>query len=127
MIPARAILAATILLALSGCEVAVVGAAVYYGQDGFRWEVEDHHLGADLYRITVRQGKLTGGGQGEAGPIFRQRAEEIAAVQGCAGYTVLEYQQRLENDVVGVPQRVTEGLIRCNPAPAANSQAKPQT
>lgn len=123
MIPTRLILAATAALALAGCEVAAVGAAVYYGQDGLRWEVEDRHLGAELYRITVRQGKLTGGGQGEAGPIFRQRAEDIAAVQGCAGYTMLEYQQRLENDVLGVPQRVTEGLIRCNPVP----QAKPRT
>lgn len=119
MISLRLALAATAVLALGACEVAAVGAVVYYAQDGFRWEVEDRRIAPDIYRITVRQGKLKGSGQGEAEPFFKRRAEEIAAVQHCAGYTVLEYQQALESDFLGVSQRVSEGLIRCNPAPEA--------
>jgi len=119
-----ALLAATATLAgcsvldlpnLSNKEVVAVAAVVYYTHDGFRWDVEDRRIAPDTYRITVRQGKLKSSGQGEAEPIFRRRAEEIAAVQGCAGYTVLEYRQGLESDYLGVAQRVSEGLIRCNP------------
>lgn len=105
---------------LSNKEVVAVAAVVYYTHDGFRWDVEDRRIAPDTYRITVRQGKLKGSGQGEAEPIFKRRAEEIAAVQGCAGYTVLEYKQGLESDFLGVSQRVSEGLIRCNPAPESS-------
>lgn len=101
---------------LSNKEVLAVTAVVYYTHDGFRWDVEDRRIGPDRYRITVRQGKLTRGGQGEAEPIFRRRAEEIAAVQGCDDFTILEYSQSLEHDYLGVPQRVSEGVIRCNAA-----------
>lgn len=125
---ARAALAAGLAIACGGCsvfdvpnlsnkEAAAVVAVVYYTHDGFRWDVEDRRIAPDTYRITVRQGKLKGSGQGEAEPIFRRRAEEIAAVQGCAGYTILDYHQGLESDFLDVPQRVSEGTIRCNPAP----------
>ncbi|MCL6555321.1 MAG: hypothetical protein K6T56_03045 [Burkholderiales bacterium] len=99
---------------LSNKEVLAAAAVVYYTHDGFRWEVEDRRIGPDLYRITVRQGKLTRSGQGEAEPIFRRRAEEIVATQGCAGYTILEYTQGLAHDALGVAQRVSEGVIRCH-------------
>jgi hypothetical protein len=120
----RSALAAACLAGLAGCsevpslttgEWAAVAAVVYYSYDGFTWEVKDRRIGPDTYRIIVRQGKLTRTGQGEAEPIFKRRAEEIAAVQGCDGYTILSYTQLLENDYLGVPQRVSEGLIRCNP------------
>ncbi|MEO1766219.1 hypothetical protein [Thiobacter aerophilum] len=103
---------------LSNKEALAVVAVVYYTHDGFRWDVEDRRIAPDRYRITVRQGKLTRGGQGEAEPIFRRRAEEIALTQGCAGYTILEYTQSLEHDFLGVAQRVSEGVIRCDAAPA---------
>jgi len=105
---------------LSNKEVLAAAAVVYYTHDGFRWEVEDRRIAPDLYRITVRQGKLTRSGQGEAESLFRRRAEEIAATQGCAGYTILEYTQGLQHDFLGVAQRVSEGVIRCHrPAGAA--------
>lgn len=107
------------LPSLSNRELVALGAVVYYSHDGFRWDVEDRRLGPDLYRITVRQGRLTRAGQGEAEPIFRRRAEEIAAVNGCAGYTVLEFSQGLEHDPLGVPRRVSEGMIRCHAPKAA--------
>lgn len=127
----RAALAAALALAGGGCsvfdmpnlsnkEAVAVVAVVYYTHDGFRWDVEDRRIAPDTYRITVRQGKLKGSGQGEAEPIFKRRAEEIAAVQGCAGYTILDYRQGLESDFLGVSQRVSEGTIRCNPAPASS-------
>ncbi len=108
---------------LSNKEILAATAVVYYTHDGFRWDVEDRRIGPDLYRITVRQGKLTRGGQGEAEPIFRRRAEEIAATQGCTGYTVLEYTQGLEHDFLGVPQRVSEGVIRCHGVPGSAPEA----
>lgn len=122
----RFVLLASGLAALGGCsifdlpnlsnkELMAVAAVVYYTKDGFTWEVEDRRIAPDTYRIIVRQGKLKSSGQGEAEPIFKRRAEEIAAVQGCAGYTTLEYKQGLESDFLGVAQRVSEGLIRCNP------------
>lgn len=100
---------------LSNKEAVVAAAIVYYVHDGFTWEVEDRRIAPDTYRIVVRQGKLHGSGQGEAEPLFRRRAEEIAAVQGCAGYTVLAYTQGLENDYLGVPRRVSQGTILCKP------------
>jgi hypothetical protein len=134
MIAPRFALVACMSLVIGGCsvfdvpnlsnkELVAVGAIVYYTKDGFRWEVEDRRIAPDTYRIIVRQGKLKGSGQGEAEPIFKRRAEEIAAVQGCAGYTVLEYKQGLESDFLGVAQRVSEGLIRCNP-PSGPSQPR---
>lgn len=98
---------------------AVLGAiVVYYAKDGFTWEVEDRRIGEDTYRLTVKQGKLKTTGQGEAEVYFKRRAEEIAAVQGCDGYTILELTQGLYSDYLNVPQRVTEGVIRCNPPKA---------
>lgn len=132
----RWLLALTTLILLTGClpkvgdfktdlgigstltpKQMVIGAIVlYYAKDGFVWEVEDRRLADDIYRITVRQGKLKQSGQGEAEVYFKKRAEEIAAIQGCNGYTILELTQGLESDYLGVAQRVTEGKIRCNPA-----------
>lgn len=130
----RAALLLAGLMALGGCsvfdmpnlsnkELLAVATVVYYTKDGFTWEVEDRRIAPDTYRIIVRQGKLKSSGQGEAEPIFKRRAEEIAAVQGCNGYTTLEYKQGLESDFLGVSQRVSEGLIRCNPP---ETSAKPR-
>jgi len=92
----------------------VIGAiVVYYAKDGFVWEVEDRNIGEDLYRLTVKQGKLKTTGQGEARIYFNRRAEEIASVQQCKGFTTLEYNESLISDYFNVPQRVTEGVIRC--------------
>ena len=97
----------------------VLGAiVVYYAMDGFTWEVEDRRLSDDTYRLTVKQGKLRETGQGEAEIYFKRRAEEIAAIQGCDGYTILSLTQGLYSDYLNVPQRVTEGTIRCNPPKA---------
>jgi hypothetical protein len=93
----------------------VIGAIVlYYAKDGFVWEVEDRLIGKDTYRLTVKQGKLKSTGQGEARIYFQRRAEEISGVQGCTGYTTLEYTESLISDYFNVPQRVTEGVIRCD-------------
>ncbi len=93
----------------------VIGAIVlYYAKDGFVWEVEDRMIAPDTYRLSVKQGKLKGGGgQGEARIYFQRRAESIASVQGCSGYTTLEYNESLISDFLNIPQRVTEGVIRC--------------
>lgn len=99
----------------SNRELLAIAAVVYYTKDGFTWEVEDRRIAADTYRIIVRQGKLKSSGQGEAELFFKRRAEEIAAVHGCNGFTILEYSQGLESDYLGVSQRVSEGKILCNP------------
>lgn len=92
----------------------VIGAiVVYYAKDGFVWEVEDRNIGEDLYRLTVKQGKLKTTGQGEARIYFNRRAEEIASIQQCKSITTLEYNESLVSDFLNVPQRVTEGVIRC--------------
>lgn len=92
----------------------VIGAIVlYYAKDGFVWEVEDRNIGEDLYRLTVKQGKLKTTGQGEARVYFNRRAEEISASQQCKSITTLEYNESLISDFFNVPQRVTEGVIRC--------------
>lgn len=97
----------------------VIGAIVaYYAKDGFVWEVEDRSIGEDLYRLTVKQGRLKTTGQGEARVYFNRRAEEIAGVQQCKGFTTLEYNESLVSDYLNVPQRVTEGVIRCDRAAA---------
>ncbi len=93
---------------------AAMGAVVVYeAKDGFLWEVEDHMIAPDTYRLTVKQGKFKVGGQGEARIYFQRRAEEIVAVQGCSGYTTLEYTESLTSDILSISQRVTEGVIRC--------------
>ena len=93
----------------------VIGAIVlYYAKDGLVWEVEDRNVGEDLYRLTVKQGKLKTTGQGEARIYFNRRAEEIASIQQCKGFTTLEYNESLISDFLNVPQRVTEGVIRCD-------------
>lgn len=93
----------------------VIGAIVlYYAKDGLVWEVEDRNIGEDLYRLTVKQGKLKTTGQGEARLYFNRRAEEIASIQQCKGFTTLEYNESLISDFLNVPQRVTEGVIRCD-------------
>jgi len=112
---------------LSNKELVAVGAIVYYTKDGFTWEVEDRALGPDTYRIIVRQGKLKTSGQGEAETYFKRRAAEIAATQGCSGYTVLEFKQGLESDFLGVSQRVSEGIIRCNPPNKTQARNQPST
>ena len=92
----------------------IIGAIVlYYAKDGFVWEVEDRNIGEDLYRLTVKQGKLKTTGQGEARIYFNRRAEEISASQQCKSITTLEYNESLISDFFNVPQRVTEGVIRC--------------
>ena len=95
-------------------EVVIGAIVVYYAKDGFVWEVEDRQIAPDTYRLTVRQGKLKTSGQGEAHQYFQRRAEEIASVQHCDGYTTLEYNESLTSDFLNVAQRVTEGVIRCN-------------
>ncbi len=93
----------------------VIGAIVlYYAKDGFVWEVEDRQIGKGTYRLTVKQGKLKSTGQGEARIYFQRRAEEISGAQGCTGYSTLEYNESLISDYFNVPQRVTEGVIRCD-------------
>ena len=92
----------------------VIGAIVlYYAKDGFIWEVEDRMIAPDTYRLTVKQGQLKSSGQGEARIYFQRRAESIASVQGCTGYTTLEYHESLVSDFLNIAQRVTEGVIRC--------------
>ena len=92
----------------------VIGAIVlYYAKDGFIWEVEDRLIAPDTYRLTVKQGKLKSSGQGEARIYFQRRAENIASVQACNGYTTLEYNESLISDYFNISQRVTEGVIRC--------------
>ncbi len=99
----------------------VIGAiVVYYAKDGFIWEVEDRMIAPDTYRLTVKQGKLKSTGQGEARQYFQRRAEEISSVQGCSGYTTLEYNESLTSDFLNMTQRVTEGVIRCERKQAAN-------
>jgi hypothetical protein len=120
---ALALAASLFALASCGGDVATIAAGVgvvYYTKDGFTWEVEDRLIGSNTYRITVRQGKLKGSGAGEAELMFKRRAEEIAGIQGCAGYTILEYTERLETDFLGVAQRVSEGVIRCNTPVSSN-------
>ena len=93
----------------------VIGAIVlYYAKDGFVWEVEDRSVGKDLYRLTVKQGKLKSSGQGEARIYFQRRAEEISGAQGCTGYTTMQYGESVVSDYFNVGQRVTEGVIRCD-------------
>lgn len=99
----------------------VIGAIVlYYAKDGFVWEVEDRMIAPDTYRLTVKQGKLKSSGQGEARIYFQRRAESIASTQGCSGYSTLEYHESLVSDFLNIPQRVTEGVIRCERGIAAN-------
>lgn len=100
---------------LSNKELLAVSVVVYYAADGFTWEVEDRAIGPDTYRLNVRQGKFKSSGQGEAEVYFKRRAEEIAAVHGCDGYTILSFGQGLQSDFLGVSTRVSEGVIRCNP------------
>ncbi len=110
------------LAALAGCglsaiEIGAGAAAAYYAKDGFVWQVEDRRVAPDTYRITVTQGRFKESGAGEAEARFRQRAEEIAATQGCSGYTVLEFTQSVISDPIWFAQRVSEGTIRCDRAP----------
>lgn len=100
-------------------EVVIGAIVIYYAKDGFIWEVEDRMIAPDTYRLTVKQGKLIGG-QGEARIYFQRRAENIASVQGCNGYTTLEYTESVVNDYFNVGQRVTEGVIRCERNKARN-------
>ena len=58
----------------------VIGAIVlYYAKDGFVWEVEDRNIGEDLYRLTVKQGKLKTTGQGEAVSISIAAPKKLPA------------------------------------------------
>ncbi len=94
-------------------QIALGAIILYYAKDGFQWEVQDRNIGEDLYRLTVKQNKLRTTGQGEARLYFNRRAEEIASVQQCKGFTILEYNESMISDYFNVPQRVTEGVIRC--------------
>lgn len=122
------IVVASLLVPLSACSLSrsvalgvPAGAVVVYeAKDGLLWEVEDRMVAPDTYRLTVKQGKFKAGGQGEARQYFQRRAEEIVAVQGCAGYTTLEYNESLTSDILNVSQRVTEGVIRCERNHASN-------
>jgi len=127
MIGWRNLAAIGCLLPLTACSLptitpgAVMGTvAVYEAKDGFLWEVEDHLIAPDTYRLTVRQGKFKVGGQGEARIYFQRRAEDIVSVQGCSGYTTLEYNEALTSDILSISQRVTEGVIRCERNKASN-------
>lgn len=135
MIGRRALAASTLALLLPACslipsstdlkqqigistplkvkEILIGAIVLYYAKDGFVWEVEDRTIAPDTYRLTVKQGKLKGSGQGEARVYFQRRAESIASIQGCNGYTTLEYNESLVSDFLNIPQRVTEGVIRC--------------
>lgn len=105
--------------ALTVKQVVIGAIVVYYAKDGFIWEVEDRLIGKDTYRLRVKQGKLKSSGQGEARLYFQRRAEEIAGVQGCSGYTILSYGESVISDYFNVGQRVTEGVIRCDRVAAA--------
>jgi hypothetical protein len=127
MIGWRSLAAIACLVPLTACSLpsitpgAAMGAvAVYESKDGFLWEVEDQLIAPDTYRLTVKQGKFKVGGQGEARIYFQRRAEEIVGVQGCSGYTTLEYNESLSSDILSIPQRVTDGVIRCERKKASN-------
>ena len=93
----------------------VVGGIAYMVYDvGGRsvWEAETSPAGANLYRVTLKRNRFANSGDGEAPLLFKRHAERIAASQSCAGYRIVEFQERYDSLLIGTV-RIAEGLIEC--------------
>ena len=89
------------------------------------WSLEDTPIGKDRYRISLRKKTFSSsGGDGEAGQLFKYRAEQITGSLGYDSYQILEYTEGLDSSgAVGV-QRVAQGVIQCRKDPASDNPSQ---
>lgn len=89
------------------------------------WSLEDTPIGKDRYRISLRKKTFSSsGGDGEAGQLFKYRAEQITGRLGYDSYQILEYTEGLDSSgAVGV-QRVAQGVIQCRKDPAPDNPSQ---
>jgi len=87
--------------------------AAYYVIDPLapNWQVQESPLAPDRFRIVLRKKRFTTGGDGEAGQVFRRRAEALVRERGYTSYEVLELAEGIESNVP-IAQRVTTGVVR---------------
>jgi hypothetical protein len=96
--------------------VAALGAAAYYVIDPLapNWEVAQKQVGDTRYRIDLRLKRFHSGGEGEAEPLFKRHAEELAENIGTGEYRVIAYTEGIDSNVTG-PQRWSRGIIELPP------------
>jgi hypothetical protein len=98
--------------ALDAAALAGIGYLVYETGARSVWEAETSAAGTDLYRVTLKRSRFANSGDGEARLVFRRHAERIVSAQSCAGYRIVEFQERYDSKLIG-SQRVAEGVIAC--------------
>jgi hypothetical protein len=74
------------------------------------WQVEETSMGDDRIRLTLQMKRFYAGGAGEARMVFHQRARELARLNDCDDYRVVEYNESL-NSAMFASQRTAEGII----------------
>lgn len=74
------------------------------------WQVDEISMGDDRIRLTLQMKRFHAGGAGEARMAFHQRARELARLNDCDDYQVVEYSESL-NSAMFASQRTAEGII----------------
>ena len=74
------------------------------------WKIEEKHLAAGRYEISMKKKRFTTGGDGEAAQIFYRRAAQIVQEQGAVGYRVVAFSEGIES-TVPIAQRVAQGVV----------------
>jgi hypothetical protein len=74
------------------------------------WQVDETAMGDDRIHLTLQMKRFHAGGAGEARMVFHQRARELARLNDCDDYRVVEYSESL-NSSMFASQRTAEGII----------------
>lgn len=118
IIPARSVqLTESVSISL---EAMAAAAAVYLVVDPLapNWQVQEARLADDLYRLSLKRKRFSGGGDGEALEVINRRAERLAQEHGYTGYQIVKYTEGIDSGLpVSVAQRVSQGVIRLTRAP----------
>ena len=61
------------------------------------WSIQEVRLDDRTYRMALKLKRFHIGGAGEAGQIFRRRAEQLRRETGALSYRVLEYTEGIES------------------------------
>ena len=136
----RALVAASMLLALAGCssmddykgpntlipaktldvspslhipaEGVVAIGVIYWIVDPLapNWKVELEKLSERRYRVNLTMKRFFTGGEGESTQVFRRAAEKLQHERGFSEYAILSYSEGIESKVT-LAQRVASGVI----------------
>ena len=103
--------------------IAGLGAAAYFIIDPLapNWEVSETQLSDTRYRIDLRMKRFHLGGDGEAEPLFKRHAQDLAEQLASGEYRLISYSEGIDSNVT-VPRRWSRGIVELSVKHAADDR-----